>query len=572
MHHWLKMNDDNKQKGNWRLILLVGFVLGSVIAVEAFRIYPSGFNEAKNSIINRVKNFNGSWTGFAETKVITTNTETDKQEQVLKITENEEIYSKKTLWDWLELASRLAVPILLAVFWYQLQKRDKEKDKGEQIRREDEQKAKAQLERELTQDNLAEEAIQKYLDNIAKLLLNEEYREELFPTKEQESTLFLRICLFKLAIELRLYSLMRYVSSILEYSQENIEELFPTKDTSVRDLARTQTITILRRLESDGIRQDRIIHFLRDAELYKFIFENANLSGINLQEASLSDVNLQEASLSRANLEKADLWGANLQKAFLSRANLQETNLWSANLQKADLSRTKLRQANLSGANLQKADLWGANLHKANLSGAKLQETNLWGANLQETNLSRANLHKANLLDANLQETNLSHASLQEASLSGTNLQEASFWGANLQKANLSDANLQEANLSDANLQEANLSDASLEEANLSDANLHKANLSGANLQEADLWGANLQEANLSGANLIPKQIKSACFWDKAIYKGEWNWDKQTKTWIPTNQQVEQDNKKFIEELKKDKSSDPKGDSNCSSWNSKSLK
>ncbi|MDJ0682167.1 MAG: pentapeptide repeat-containing protein [Xenococcaceae cyanobacterium MO_167.B52] len=500
------MSDDKKQKGNWRLILLVGVIFGSVIAVEALRIYPSDFNKAKNSVINRVKNPNWGWTSFDEAEVSTTNTPIDQQEQVVKIAQSEQTRFRKTVWDWLELSSRLAIPILLAVFAYQLQKRDKEKDKGEQIRREDEQKAQAQLERELTQDNLAEEATQKYLDNMAQLLLNEEYREQLFPTKEQESILFLRICLLKLAIKLRLHSLMRYVFSIVEYSQENIEELFPTKDNPVRDLARTQTITILRRLESDEIRQDRIIHFLRDAELYQFIFENANLSGINLQEASLSDANLQEASLSRANLQKASLLGANLQKSFLSRANLQEANLWDANLQKADLSRTKLRKVNLLRANLQKADLWGANLQESNLSDANLQEANLWGTNLQKADLS----------------------------------------GANLQEVNLSDANLQKVNLSDANLQ--------------------KADLSRANLQEASLSGANLQEVNLSDANLIPKQIKSACFWDQAIYKGQWDWHKQTQTWVPQNEQAEQDNKKFIEELKQDKLSDQKRDSNCSSW------
>ena len=510
------MSDDKKQKGNWRLILLVGVVLGSVITVEALRIYPSDFKTAENLVINRFKNLNSNWTDFNKTKVVKTDTQTDKPEQVLKIAQSEQTRFRRTVWDWLELSSRLAIPILLAVFAYQVQKRDKEKDKGEQIRREDEQKAQAQLERELTQDNLAEEATQKYLDNMAQLLLNEEYREQLFPTKEQESILFLRICLLKLAIKLRLHSLMRYISSIVEYSQENIEELFPTKDNSVRDLAKTQTITILRRLESDGIRQDRIIHFLRDAELYQFIFENANLSGINLQKADLSDANLQEASLSRANLQKANLLGANLQKAFLSRANLQEANLWDGNLQKADLSRSKLRKVNLSRANLQKSDLWGANL--------------------QETNLSRANLQEANL------------------------------WGANLQKSDLSGSNLQEVNLSDGNLQKADLSDGNLQEANLSRANLQEANLSRANLQEANLWGANLQKANLSDAKLIPKQIKSACFWEQAIYKGEWDWEKQTQTWVPKNEQAEQENKKFIEVLKQDKSSDQKRDSNCSSW------
>ena len=83
----------------------------------------------------------------------------------------------------------------------------------------------------------------------------------------------------------------------------------------------------------------------------------------------------------------------------------------------------------------------------------------------------------------------------------------------------------------------------------------------------ADLEFAELQRAYLGFANkLTSEQIKSACSWDQAIYKGEWNWDKQTKTWVPKNKQAEQDNKKFIEELKKDKSSDPEETVDCSRW------
>ena len=100
-----------------------------------------------------------------------------------------------------------------------------------------------------------------------------------------------------------------------------------TKDNPVKDVARTQTIKILRRLESDGMRQDRIIHFLQDAELYKFIFKNANLSRINLQGADLRWANLQGAKLREANLQGANLWQANLQGANLIIANLQKAYL-----------------------------------------------------------------------------------------------------------------------------------------------------------------------------------------------------------------------------------------------------
>ena len=268
--------------------------------------------------------------------------------------------------------------------------------------------------------------------------------------------------------------------------------------------------------------------------LWGFRWKRQPLEGLSAPEAYLRDIhlcgadligaNLQKADLITANLQKADLWEANLQEAVLIRANLQETNLWEANLQ----------EANLRGANLQKADLWEANLQEADLGEVNLQEADLIGANLQE------------------------------ALLWAVNLQEADLIGANFQKADLIGANLQEADLGEVNLQEANLGGANLQEADLKGANLQEADLKGANLQEADLKGANLQKAYLGFAKkLTYQQIKSACNWEKGIYKGQWNWEKEL---VET---IEPDNTNFIEELKKDKSSDPKEAPYCSIWDNK---
>ncbi len=215
------------------------------------------------------------------------------------------------------------------------------------------------------------------------------------------------------------------------------------------------------------------------------------------------------------------------------------------------LAGLKLENTNLEGVKLQKADLRSANLQEADLRSANLQKADLRSANLQEADLRRTNLQEADLGRVNLQKSPLWETNLQEAYLWETNLQEAYLWQANLQEAYLRRANLQEAYLGRANLQKADLGR----------VNLQKANLWNANLQEAYLWDANLQEAYLGEAkNLTAKQIKSACFWEEAIYKGEWNREKRTAV------ATEPDNTKFIEELKKDKSSDFKGFSFCPHW------
>ena len=252
--------------------------------------------------------------------------------------------------------------------------------------------------------------------------------------------------------------------------------------------------------------------------------------------------------------ERQPLVGLSAPEAYLAFVHLCEAHLLSANLQEANLEEAKLQKANLREANLQEAVLLSANL----------QEAVLVGANLQEANLEEAKLQKANLGDANLQKARLSLAKLQEANLGDANLQEAWLRLADLQEAVLLSVNLQEAWLALANLQEAVLIEANLQEAVLLSVNLQETVLFSANLQETDLREANLQEAVLVEAKkLTNQQIKSACNWEKGIYKGKWSNEKQL---VET---TEPDNTNFIEELKKDKSSDPKEAPDCSIWDNK---
>ena len=275
-----------------------------------------------------------------------------------------------------------------------------------------------------------------------------------------------------------------------------------------------------------GLYWDKQEKKCQEKRLWGLRWERQPLRGLSAPEAYLADIHLCGA----------DLGGANLEDAFLRFANLQNAKLRNANLQNA-----KLR-----GANLQNAKLRDANLQNAELGSANLQDDYLVGANLQNAYLVNANLQNANLGSANLQDAYLGSANLQDAYLVGANLQNAKLEGANLQNANLGSANLQDAYLGSANLQ--------------------NAELRGANLQNAYLGSTKLQNAYLKGAylgkakNLTPKKIKSACFWDKAIYKGKWNKEKEA---LETK---EPNNTNFIEDLKKDTSSDPKEPVDCSRW------
>jgi uncharacterized protein YjbI with pentapeptide repeats len=205
-----------------------------------------------------------------------------------------------------------------------------------------------------------------------------------------------------------------------------------------------------------------------------------------------------------------------------------------------DLSRTNLRGAKLNGA-----DLKGANLDGANLNGAKL-----WVAYLNGANLNGANLNGAKLWVAYLNGANLNGANLNGANLNGANLN-----GANLNEAYLNEAYLNEANLIRADLNRAKLNGASLNRANLIEANLNGANLNRANLNRAYLNGAYLNGA----VGLNPEQIKSACFWERAIHT-QAKWDEDKQLWVAADREA---NQREIDKLKRDKNSDLPNPINC---------
>jgi uncharacterized protein YjbI with pentapeptide repeats len=186
---------------------------------------------------------------------------------------------------------------------------------------------------------------------------------------------------------------------------------------------------------------------------------------------------------------------------------------------------------------------------------------------LDKADFTFANLERAHLYGVHLYGVHLYGANLKSAHLYGANLKSANLESANLKSAILKSANLYNANLERANLSRANLSRAQLNNANLNNANLENAYLSRANLNNADLENANLENAVLykyNAKNLTNEQIKSACFWEKAIYTEL----DLTNGW-PTNGWIAKDpkaNQRKIDEIKQDKASDPLERPDCSKW------
>ena len=241
---------------NLRLLLhlqLIRIVLVLVMTGGVFWFSPKVSYFVVN-VVNTVKNSDLKWTGFFKR---ITREEKIRNKTGLFIVNKEHHHYGKTLWDFLELGGTLAVPIVIAVLGFQLQQGDKKR----------------------AEENLFEEAIQVYLDDVGQLLLDKELRKELFPNVNDRL-------------------------KPLDY------------DNPVREIVRVKTTTILRRLQRDKPRQKRIITFLKDARLFEFIFKNAHMSEIDLSGLYL------QTDLSYASLENADLTGADLKNAKLIKTNL----------------------------------------------------------------------------------------------------------------------------------------------------------------------------------------------------------------------------------------------------------
>lgn len=327
----------------------------------------------------------------------------------------------KTFWDYLEL---LIVPAALAigVWWLtrEQSKRDREAEdaqqrrdlKAENDRRERERNAQiAQRSRELEVENqrAQDAALQAYLDQMSRLLLDKEGR--------------------------------------LRNSQVGDD---------VRAVARARTLTVLEALDSS--RQRSLVRFLYEALLLGYRPDSNVESIISLGDANLTGCDLGGLSLPWIDLSGANLREANLTHTILQGSNLSNAKLDCATLQGADLHLANLSSAHLDGANLSHCGLRGADLRSTSLEDAILMEAELGPGMLIGWSISPRDQNFPSLLRDRLVDgmdidktpgSNYARTDLANARLNGANLE-----GANLSYAVARDIELREADLSRTDLRE----------------------------------------------------------------------------------------------------------------------
>jgi uncharacterized protein YjbI with pentapeptide repeats len=247
-------------------------------------------------------------------------------------------FGEKKLWDWLQLLSALAIPVVLTVagFWYTSQQQRHQQDIEDQ---------RAAAEQDIEEQRAQDAALQAYLDQMSALMLHNNLRD----------------------------------------SEE---------DSEARRLARARTLTVLGRLGPD--RKRTVVRFLYESALIKEGNPIVNLATADLSNADLSLDDLSDVDLGEANLRGADLKTANLSDANLRTADLRGADLSNADLSFADLRFADLRHADLCcNANLKAADLSSVILRNADLGDAYLSYANLSNADLSHADLSNADLRGA---------------------------------------------------------------------------------------------------------------------------------------------------------------------------------
>jgi len=133
----------------------------------------------------------------------------------------------------------------------------------------------------------------------------------------------------------------------------------PLRDSSLGDdlstVVRAQTLAVLQGL--DPQRKRILLQFLYESGLI-----NKDAPVISLAFANLRGVDLSETVLPKVNLVLAMMDGAIMNEAYLPGADLRGVDLLGANLREAFLPEIDLRGAALQEATLVDAALWNADL------------------------------------------------------------------------------------------------------------------------------------------------------------------------------------------------------------------
>jgi len=312
-------------------------------------------------------------------------------------------FGKKTGWNWLELLSALAIPVVLAIFgfWFTAQ---------QDARQQQIEGQRAQQAQKIENQRAQAEALQAYLDQMSTLLLDKNLGGSDSTSGAQTSEVRQLARARTLTLLTRLGPEDK--ASVLQFLYESGLILRMGPGTSV----------------VPGISDDSIPGCTPEVQL-RGIYSIVSLQGADLRDAPLSGANLSGANLSGANLSGADLSGANLTSTVLQGADLSGADLRHAYLAPAFsatqpvpsdaisiLLNADLRGADLRGADLSSADLCYSKLNAdSKLSGVDLSHAALMGVSEEgvSADVTIDRLERAESLDGAMMPDGLTYEELK---------------------------------------------------------------------------------------------------------------------------------------------------------------
>jgi uncharacterized protein YjbI with pentapeptide repeats len=243
---------------------------------------------------------------------------------------------RRTLWDWLQL---LVVPLVIALVAFLLSDAQSRRQDARERRDANRQRA---LERSASVDDAREGALRAYVEQMSDLLLT--------------------------------------------------RDLAHSRSASARQVARTNTLTVLRRL--DGPRKGLVLGFLEDAGLLIYPEPRVRLDSADLRGAVVRNSSFLNADFGGADLRRADFRGSSLVRPHWSGANLRDADFRRTESLGPDFAFADLRRANFRGARLDfpvfsTADLRGADFSDAYIARPKFINVCLTDARFARVDLSR---------------------------------------------------------------------------------------------------------------------------------------------------------------------------------------
>jgi uncharacterized protein YjbI with pentapeptide repeats len=277
-------------------------------------------------------------------------------------------FAGKTLGDWLQL---LIVPLVLALAAFALNAAQADRDREQDVRQ-------AAQERRVAEDRAREDALRSYLQQISDLITD-------------------------------------HGLSSASHRGTGLD---------VRTLARTLTVTTLRRLDAE--RKSLVLRFLLEGDL---------ITGTTTWLKSPDGRVPIETRLPQVSLAGADLQGVAVPRFLQRRTGPNARGQYevvAASFQGADLRDADFRETHLNGVSLLNADL----------SGADFRQANLRGADFRFACISRAQFARITVGERGDDAYTVDFAAVRgrDVDFSGADLTDATFVNARLTEVNLESA------------------------------------------------------------------------------------------------------------------------------------